>query len=190
MLFLFFRSFLLSSLVIYQIPHLVNIGITPETAWDILGLTIFMSLLGRLVFGWAGDFHPKRYLIALACLMQCVGILLLANAQSVMSVYLFVLIYGVGYGGVIPLISAFVGDLFGRRAFATIRELFTPVGMIGAIAGPLFAGYIFDVSQSYTSAFNTFAILAILAATTSLFVRKPHPAIRIDRSARTGSGRR
>ena len=167
------RSFLLSSIVVHEIPHLVNIGIPRQTAGDILGLMVFLSIPGRIAFGWAGDYLSKRYLIALACLMQCVGIFFLSNAQSIEYVYLFVLIYGIGYGGAIPLTTGFIGELFGRKHFASIRGLTSPVGMIGGIAGPIFAGYVFDISNSYKFALDIFAIIALLAAITIIFAKKP-----------------
>ena len=167
------RSFLLSSIVVHEIPHLVNIGIPIETAGDILGLMVFLSIPGRIAFGWAGDYLSQRYLIALACLMQCVGIFFLSNAQSIEYVYLFVLIYGIGYGGAIPLTTGYIGELFGRKYFASIRGLTSPVGMIGGIAGPIFAGYVFDVSNSYKFALDIFAIIALLAAITIIFAKKP-----------------
>lgn len=40
------RTFLLGSIVLHQIPHLVNIGIGADTAGGILGMMIFASILG------------------------------------------------------------------------------------------------------------------------------------------------
>ncbi len=168
-----FRSFLLGSIVVHEIPHLVNIGIPMETAGDILGLMVFLSIPGRIAFGWAGDYLSQRYLIAVACLMQCIGIFFLSNAQSIEYVYLFVLIYGIGYGGAIPLTTGYIGELFGRKYFASIRGLTSPVGMIGGITGPIFAGYVFDVSKSYKFALDIFAIIALLSGITILFAKKP-----------------
>ncbi|MFQ6086328.1 MAG: MFS transporter, partial [Candidatus Bathyarchaeia archaeon] len=174
-----FRATLLSSLVVHQIPHLVSIGIPEQTASDILGLMVLMSIPGRIVFGWAGDYYPKKILIAISMFMQCVGIFFLSNARGIEFIYLFDIIYGIGYGGAIPLTAAYRGDLFGRRYYATISGLMSPVWMIGGIAGPIFAGYIYDINQSYKFALDTFTVLALLGAITILFVKKPKPPPRL-----------
>ena len=54
-------------------------------------------------------------------LFQGLGIYLLSNATTMSQVWLFVFVYGIAYGGAIPVYSAIVGEYFGRENFATIR---------------------------------------------------------------------
>ena len=166
-----FRSFLLGSLVLHQIPYLVSIGISGETAATILGLMITLSIPGRLVFGSLGDYTSKRLLLVLVMSLQAVGIFIFSQAKGVLGAYLFVVIYGIGYGGAIPLLYAFRADLFGRKRFASISGFAAPFRMIGSVVGPIFAGYIYDVYGDYRFAFNVFTVLALLSAATFYFVR-------------------
>ncbi|MBD3173096.1 hypothetical protein GF326_11550 [Candidatus Bathyarchaeota archaeon] len=55
----------MGSIVLHQIPHLINIGIDEVTAASILGLMISISVSGRLIFGFLGDYIEKRKLIAI-----------------------------------------------------------------------------------------------------------------------------
>jgi len=166
-----FRSFLLGSLVLHQIPYLVSIGIPGETAATILGLMITLSIPGRLVFGSLGDYTSKRLLLVLAMAIQAVGIFVFSQATGILHAYAFVVIYGIGYGGAIPLIYAFRADLFGRKRFASISGFAAPFRMVGSVIGPVFAGYIFDVYGSYRIAFYAFTVLALLSAVTFYFVK-------------------
>lgn len=166
-----FRSFLLGSLVLHQIPYLVSIGIPEETAATILGLMITLSIPGRLVFGSLGDYRSKRLLLVLAMGLQAVGIYVFSQATGILHAYAFVVIYGIGYGGAIPLLYAFRADLFGRKRFASISGFAAPFRMVGSVVGPIFAGYIFDVYGDYRLAFNVFTVLALLSAVTFYFVR-------------------
>ena len=159
-----FRSFLLGSIVLHQIPHLVSIGNGEEKAASILGLMIFVSIPGRLVFGTMGDFLSKRHLLAVMMLTQAIGVLILSYSTNIFHVYAFVLIYGLAYGGAIPLLMAFRGELFGRKSFATISGLMAPFRTVGSVSGPIFAGYIFDLTGSYRITFQVFVILAILSS--------------------------
>lgn len=170
-----FRSTILSSIVVHQIPHLEDIGVPRHTAEALLGLMVLMSIPGRLLFGWLGDVFPKRYLMAFVCVLQGIGVFILASANSLGWVFVFLVLYAFGYGGAIPLMPAFRGELFGRKAFATIGGIMTPLTTLSAVAGPIFAGYLYDVTGSYRIAFYTFAIMVLLSGVTFFLVRPPKP---------------
>jgi MFS family permease len=158
-----FRTFLLGSLVLHQIPHLITIGIPEETAASILGLMILISIPGRIIFGTLGDYFNKRLLLTAIMLIQALGVLIFTYASNIFHVYAFLVIYGLAYGGAIPLLMAFRGELFGRERFATISGAMAPFRMIGNVVGPVFAGYMFDVTGSYRLAFQVFVLLAVLS---------------------------
>jgi MFS family permease len=166
-----FRSFLLGSIVIHQIPYLVSIGIPLELAAMILGTMITLSIPGRLVFGSLGDYMSKRYLLVLAMSLQALGIFIFSQATGFIHTYAFVLIYGIGYGGVIPLLHAYRAELFGRRRFASISGIAAPFRMIGSVVGPVLAGYIYDIYGNYRMAFIVFTALALLSAISFFFVK-------------------
>ena len=70
----------------------------PPPCW---GLMVLTSIPGRFLFGWLGGRFNKLEML-----------------------YLFVAIYGLGYGGVILLTIALRADLFGRRNLAIILNSF------------------------------------------------------------------
>lgn len=166
-----FRSFLLGSVVLHQIPYLVSIGVPHGTASSILGLMITLSIPGRLVFGSLGDFYDKRRLLVLAMSLQALGIFVFSRATGVAHAYAFVVVYGIAYGGAIPLLMSFRGELFGRRRYATISGMMAPFKMIGSVVGPVFAGHIYDVYSDYRLSFYAFALLALFSLASFWFVR-------------------
>jgi MFS family permease len=168
-----FRSSILSSIVVHQIAHLEDIGIARHTAESVLGFMILMSIPGRALFGWLGDRFPKQHLLAISSVLQGIGIFVLANATGLAYVWPFLLFYGLGYGGAIPLTQALRADLFGRKAFPVVSGLIMPATTIGGVIGPIFAGYVYDVTDSYRIAFYTFVVLILLSGLTFLFVRQP-----------------
>ena len=74
---------------------------------------------GRLIFGFLGDYFNKRYLLAIAYLLQAVGIYILLTADSIQQVFLFTVVFGMGWGAP-NLLFALRADYFGRKYFATI----------------------------------------------------------------------
>lgn len=168
-----FRSCILSSIVVHQIPHLTDIGIPYQEASAVLGLMVLMSVPGRFIFGWLGDRFNKKVLLFLLCLLQGVGVYIFINATTTALLYLFVVIYGLGYGGVIPLTLALRADLFGRRNYATIAGITMAITMVGTVAGPVLAGYLFDTTQSYSLAFYIFMVMIIISGVLFLLIPQP-----------------
>lgn len=168
------RTFLLGSIVLHQIPHLISIGIDELTAAGILGLMISISIPGRLIFGFLGDYFEKRKLIAATMILQGIGVLIFAFASSIIHVYAFVIIYGLTYGGCIPLLMAFRGDIFGRKKYAQMSGIMSPFRMIGNVVGPVFAGFLFDITGNYRIAFIVFTCLALMSGISFYFVKGEH----------------
>ena len=173
-----FRSCILSSLVVHQIPHLTDIGIPEETAADVLGLMVALSIPGRFVFGWLGDKFNKKVLLFLLCSLQAVGIFIFVNASTLPLLYLFVVVYGLGYGGVIPLTTALRADLFGRSNYATIAGITMSIGTVGTVLGPLFAGYLYDTTQSYSLAFYIFMVMILISGVLFLLIPRTSQPVR------------
>ena len=72
--------------------------------------------------------------------------------------------------------SVIRAEYFGRRAFGSISGMMDFVQMFGLVLGPIFAGFVYDVTQSYYVAFIIFTISGGLAATLMVFLRPPeHP---------------
>ncbi|MCX6013156.1 MAG: MFS transporter [Chloroflexi bacterium] len=166
-----FRSVILSGVVVHQIPYLETMGITRLLAAGLLGLMIFLEIPGKLVFGWLGDKIDKRYLLLVACLLQGVGLFVFMNANSIAMVYIFVVTFGIGYGGVIPLVIGFRADLFGRKAFASISGISVSITTIGAMTGPLLAGALYDSTGSYRIPFLIFTVMIIISGFAFLLVK-------------------
>jgi len=175
-------SFVLSGLAhsvinVHLVPALTDMGISPEKAAFSLGFMVLISIVGRLSFGWLGDFIDKRYLFMTTYLMQAVAIFVLITARNMDLVYIFIVLYGIGFGGGIPLDPAIRVEYFGRSAFAKIGGFMAPMFMIAGIIGPLLAGHVFDVAGTYNPVFAFVAVLQVVATIVILFAR-PNQASR------------
>ncbi|MEC7107464.1 MAG: hypothetical protein VXX02_11415, partial [Pseudomonadota bacterium] len=82
-------------------------------------------------------------------------------------------IFGLGVGGVVPMHGAIVGATFGRERFGAILGLMRPAMFPIQILGVPFAGWVYDVYQSYDPAFQVFLGLYLFAAITIAFYRAP-----------------
>jgi MFS family permease len=175
--FVFFLAALAHSMVtVHAINSLKDAGF-PDVKATFYGVSLFVSLsiVGRLGFGSLGDFVDKRYLFMIAYTLCGFGIIALTFAQSAAFALLYSALYGIGFGGTIPLSPAIRGEYFGRTAFGTIQGFMAPVMMMGAMTGATAAGFLYDLRGTYTLSFGVVAMLQFLAAFTIFFARPAQP---------------
>ena len=72
-----------------------------------------------------------------------------------------------------PLLTAIIGDFFGRKNFGSILGINMVPSNIAMIFAPLFAGFMFDLRQSYFIPFITFAIMGFIGTFVILLARQP-----------------
>jgi len=171
----FFQGLSHSTVIVHTVPALTDAGIPVEKAAFSIGLLTLVSVIGRLSFGFLGDYFPKRFLFMATYSMMGCGVLVLMNAREMSMVYLFILLFGIGFGGNVPLMPAFRTEIFGRTSLGKIQGVMNPISMIAGATGPVLTGYIFDTTGSYTTSFLMVGLLTFCAAITMFFVRSsPH----------------
>jgi len=167
------RQFISGAVVIHQIPFLIGLGIPAQLAATLLGSLAMISIVGRIGFGRLADIFEKRYVMAICMALLAFGCLILANSQTLWHVIAFLIIYAPAYGGGSTLMMALRGEYFGRLYFGTIMGFMNLIQIFGTVLGPIFAGWIFDVTGSYRTAFITFAIAAATSTVLLLITKRP-----------------
>lgn len=162
---------------LHLMPHLQGQGFSTEAAALALGALGVVSVTGRLGFSWLGDFWEKRLVLFGSTMLMSVGLLFLNLPATWTTVALFLLIYAPGYGGAPPLTRAIFGEYYGRKHYGTISGYFALIIIAGTVGGPLFAGYMYDTSKSYTIAFYAFAVANTLGAGLIFLAKRPKPPV-------------
>jgi MFS family permease len=174
----FFLSVLAHSMVtVHAINALKDAGL-PDVSATFFGVSLFvtLSIIGRLGFGWLGDFVDKRYLFMVSYSLSGFGILALTFAHGTASAVLYSALFGIGFGGTIPLSPAIRGQYFGRAAFGKIQGFMAPIMMMGSMTGAMVAGILYDRMGTYTLSFGITALLQFLAAFTIFFAKPAQPS--------------
>jgi len=164
-----------SAVMVHIVPYLESVEVTRTIAATVVTGVTVCSLVGRLGFGFLGDFANKRHLIAIGIILQTVGIFIfsLVDVGRVWPIILFLLTYAPGFGATIPLRPALQADYFGTANFGTIMGLMMLVSMAGGLASPIVAGWIFDVTGSYHLAWQLFALITLPAIPLILLAKPP-----------------
>jgi len=161
------------SLALHLVPKLTDMGMSLSGAGIIVLIYTLFALPTQFIAGYLADRLPKPQLIFIFISLQAIAILIIAVASNMMLALVFAVLYGIGFGGRIPLLTAIRGEYFGRKAFATIMGISQMPNNIGMIFAPLFAGFMFDITGTYLVPFGIFGILNLLGGFLMLTVKKP-----------------
>jgi MFS family permease len=147
-------------------PYLSTINIERPAASLMASALPVLTIVGRVGFGWLGDQIDKRAVAALAFSLTSLGALLLGYTASgqVWVIAVFVVIFSIGWGGAVPMLSGLLREYFGRERLGTIIGCAGSVMMVGQISGPPLAGWIFDHYGYYQPAWYLLAGVMGLAS--------------------------
>ena len=88
-------------------------------------------------------------------------------------VYVFLILYGFGAGGFVPLDIVIRSRFFGRKAYGAIQGSSVIFSAPISFLAPIYSGWVYDNTGSYTNAFILYAALGVLAAFLMLMMRVP-----------------
>jgi MFS family permease len=71
--------------------------------------------------------------------------------------------FGIGFGAAVPLRAAIQAEYFGLRAYGAIQGMLFTASTMGAFAGPLIAGFVYDQTPDYRPAFLFLAVGPLVA---------------------------
>jgi MFS family permease len=150
-----------------------DLGLATERAANLIALCSLCMILGKLFFGGLGDRIDHRYLYWLAAASMSAAMLILQGEPAPWLVTVGVVCVGLAGGGILPMMGLIHGARFGLASFGRVMGLVMLTITFSAI-GPLLAGWIFDVTGSYDTAFMLF--LGLFAPGILLMKWLPAPA--------------
>lgn len=166
------RMLVTTAVTIHMVPMMVWKGIPETTAAILVSMLALGGIPTRLLFGWLGIRHNQAILSGAGTLFCAAGLLALILSQSASGVYAFIVLMMFSEGAILCNWSL-IGDFFGRRSFATLLGLMGPVHSLATFASPIFAGWVYDKTDSYTGALITFCVLSGAAGLTFFLLRRP-----------------
>ncbi|MEX0284196.1 MAG: MFS transporter [Paracoccaceae bacterium] len=160
MQFLFFPS--LMTLPLHLPVHGMDLGMTTQKAAAMMTVIGGASIAGRLAVGGLVDQIGGRngYLMCFTTLI--IGLVAFLTIENTSLLFVFIAIYGFGHGGFFTVVSPSVAEYFGMKSHGAIFGTVLFFGTIGGSVGPILAGLAFDLTGSYTPAFGTLLVFAVI----------------------------
>ncbi len=162
-------SFALSALTInaiatHLVPLLLERGLTSSTVAAAAGSVGLMQLAGRIVFTPLNGRLPLKTISAITFATHTVALIILYTLFSGISVWLFVLFYGIGNGAITLARAALIANSYGAKNFGSISgSMAIFIALTQAIA-PIGAGFLHDLAQSYNPVLITLIITSLVAS--------------------------
>jgi sugar phosphate permease len=158
---------------VHQVVYLVDSGYDRLLAASVVGLIGFLSVGGKVLWGWAADNIGREmtYTLGCAAMVLAVGLLWLAKvAPSTGMLYLYALVFALGYAVSAPLWPLVAADLFAGRSFGSIYGFISVFNGFGNAVGAWLGGYVYDVTGSYAIALGVAVVAKAISAAALWFV--------------------
>lgn len=166
-------AFGLGMVMFHLVAHATDVGIPEGTAALLMTIIGGASIAGRIAMGNVADRIGVRRAMVISLALLAISMFFLAGAWSILIFCLLCAIFGFGYGGMVPQMPASTGELFGMKALGAIFAVVALGATEGMSVGPVLAGYIYDVTESYRLAFSIGAAAIIVGIGLVFLLRRP-----------------
>ena len=157
------------------VPYLVEeAGITTTQAAGVLSLGTVLSL-GNLGWGYLADRITPRWCVLAAMVTSAASVLFLFQVNSVLSAYIFGIVWGLSSGTSGVLISMIVAQYFGRTNYGSIGGTLRPFEAGGLGLGQSLGAVIYDIAGSYRLLVWTALCAHLLGGIFIILARAPAP---------------
>lgn len=145
-----------------------KIGLSAQQGATALSLLFAVSVGGKSFFGFLSDkISPLRVMLFCGLVMFSATLILLNLTAN--TAFIFLIPFGLGYGGTFVLIQRLVADFFGNKDYAKILGVIIVIETMGAAIGGLVTGKLADASGGdYTNAF--YAVILVTGLALSLII--------------------
>ena len=164
----------------HGVVHLQDLGHTrTAAAWAVSILTI-SGLFAKVIIAALGDRLDPRYLWGIFTLVFGLGLVIVVDARSTLSLFAFAACLGIGFGGGLVCMMAVLSNYYGVKAFPGLSGLAIAFNTSMSSIAPIIAGRLYDRGFGYASSFYATAALCVAGGIMLLLMRRP---VRDERAA-------
>ncbi len=164
----FLFSCVASGAGLHLITYLMGLGCTVTFAASMMSLVYVGTSFGKLVMGLFADRVSARVALAVNFVVAALGMVLIFGAAHVAILIPFVMVFGFTLGAPLVLLPLLTADSLGLKRFGAIGGVSGLFNTLGAVVGPIATGQIFDLTGSYSFAFQIFFVMNVVGAAATL----------------------
>jgi MFS family permease len=156
-----------SAIYIHIAPYTTDLGFSLIVGASVVAIISGGSSAGGLMLGRIGDSFGNRRTVMISFILIAVTLFWVVFSRQIWMLYLFAVLFGLGWGAIATLRISVTGELFGLRSLGVILGIVELGSKTGGAVGPLISGWIFDITDSYFVAFLFVAGIAIVGLLSS-----------------------
>ena len=178
-----------SCILLHGFNHMTDVGVLESVAARVVMLMAVFGMIGKIINGLLADRIGAKWAIAFFLGLQAVMIPFFIEARQAPSFYSWAILFGLGFGGPMPVYAMLFREYFGTRAIGTILGAFFMVASIGMGSGGMMGGFLHSEFGDYVVPFLTStstgtlaAILALTLPSSARVARMPVPQVSLQTS--------
>lgn len=154
--------------IFHMVSFAIFCGIAPMAAVSIYSVEGLAGLGGRILLGVLGDRYGAKPVLIAGLIVQAVAIAAYVFVSRLGEFYALAVIFGMAYGGTMPLYAVLAREYFGQHIMGTVFGAATMLSSLGMAFGPLAGGWIFDTFATYSWLFIGSAAVGLAAVAVAL----------------------
>ncbi len=154
--------------IFHMVSYAIGCGIPAMAAVSIYSVEGLAGLGGRLLLGAAADRFGVKIVLVAGLLVQSLAISTYFLISQLAEFYALAVVFGLAYGGVMPLYAVLAREYFGPRIMGTVFGAATMVSSLGMALGPPLGGWIFDTFGTYAWLYLGSGLVGLCAVLTAL----------------------
>ncbi|MDA1074385.1 MAG: MFS transporter [Proteobacteria bacterium] len=164
-----------TAVTMHAFGHITDIGFSTYQAAGALFAMTLCAAIGKPILGTLTDRFGVRIALWTSLVLLAGGLTLLAHVDSLTGIMVGMACFGFGYAGMLPLRSFSVAATVGQSSFGLGNGmLILAILPLSLVASP-FAAKVYDLSGSYSMAFQLLVFLVAVAAIGPFFIRSGLP---------------
>jgi MFS family permease len=148
--------------LMHLVPLMQDRGLSLEDAGSVLLVMLIVAIVGRIVFGKLADMIGAIRTYWIASCWQTVLVFFFLQVDTLQGYYIFAIIYGFGYAGVMTGILVCARVLTPASKRASVLGIVLFFAYLGHGIGGYQGGYFFDLTGNYTLTYANAAMAGIL----------------------------
>lgn len=156
----------------HLIPMVTDHGHSAAAGGNMLALFGLLALVGILLAGPAADVMGNKLPMAVTFALRLVLFILILSSQTLVSFYVFALLFGLTFLITAPLTPTLLVKLYGIKNIGIISGLITTIHHLGGGLWAWMGGITYDYTGNYRLAFILSAIMAGVAVICALLIRE------------------
>jgi MFS family permease len=159
--------------IFHMVTHAIDQGLTAMVAATVLGVSGFASVVGRIGCGMLADRVGAKRTLVVGLGLQAALVFSYLFARDTPSFYGLAVVFGVAYGGVMPLYAIVTREFFGERIMGSAYGAVFLISTLGMGLGSFAGGTLYDRFGSYLWLFVGSGGIGLAAILLALSLRRP-----------------